>query len=83
MRCSRGNKEGNNAFVADLNAFVSTNDWSSNTRLIAGILENEADVDHLEYLKGLKNIPISDSLVEKFYLAVRAGNRKTAGYLIA
>lgn len=50
---ARGGKEGNNAFVADINSFVGVSDWHENQRLIFSLLENETEVQFLEFLRGL------------------------------
>lgn len=78
----RGGKEGNNAFFVDINSFVSTSNWHENQKLIFSLLENETEVQFLEFLRGLKDEQLTNSLLEKTYVAVRAGNRKTAAYLM-
>ncbi|KAL4491479.1 hypothetical protein ABPG72_008135 [Tetrahymena utriculariae] len=82
VQMARGGKEGNNAFVADINSFVETHSWNENERLIFSLLENETEVQFLEFLRGLKDENLTTSLLEKTYVAVRAGNRKTASYLM-
>ncbi|EAS02069.2 WGR domain protein (macronuclear) [Tetrahymena thermophila SB210] len=82
VQMARGGKEGNNAFVADINSFVDTQSWNENERLIFSLLENETEVQFLEFLRGLKDENLTTSLLEKTYVAVRAGNRKTASYLM-
>jgi hypothetical protein len=46
------------------------------------LLENETEVQLLEFLRGLPESGITNALLEKAYIAVRAGNRQTAAYLI-
>jgi hypothetical protein len=68
--------------VADLNAFVSVDSWDTNDRLLFSLLENETDIQLLEFLRGLSESEIPNALLEGAYIAVRAGNLKTAAYLI-
>lgn len=68
--------------MADLNGHILPSEWTTDQRLLASLLQNETDVQFLDFLRGINQETITKALLDKAYLAVRAGNRKTAAYLI-
>ncbi|EGR33749.1 WGR domain protein, partial [Ichthyophthirius multifiliis] len=80
VHCSRGGKEGNNAFVADIQNQI--HNWSQDNKIINSLLQNEQEIELLNFLRILKDDQITRKLFSSIHIAVRAGNRKLAAFLI-
>lgn len=78
MALGRGNREGNNAFVYDLNTYSSKTDEK-----IIKLLQIETDPELFElFFLYCHNENYEELLIDLVCFAVRCGNIKVAKYLI-